>query len=80
MAERSISETEVAEVLQAGQSIEDYPNDVPYPSRLVMAYIKERPLHVVAAWNEEDYETIVVTVYEPDPKRWDETFTRRRPG
>lgn len=30
-----------------------------------------RAVHVVAARNEEDDETIVFTVYEPDPKKWE---------
>jgi hypothetical protein len=36
-----------------------------------------RPIHVVATENEED-ETVIVTVYEPGPDRWTDGFTRRR--
>jgi hypothetical protein len=36
-----------------------------------------RPVHVVAADNERDEETIVVTVYKPDPARWSDTFRTR---
>ena len=35
-------------------------------------------LHVVVADNAPDDETIVVTVYEPDPALWQPGFRRRR--
>ena len=34
--------------------------------------------HVVVADNEDDGETIVVTVYEPDPALWQPGLRRRR--
>ena len=37
-----------------------------------------RPVHVVAADNLADNATIVVTVYEPDPDRWQPGFKRRK--
>jgi hypothetical protein len=40
--------------------------------------LQGRPIHVVAAWNDDDEEWIVITVYEPDPVEWDEEFKRRR--
>jgi hypothetical protein len=60
-----------------GDVIEDYPNDYPYPSRLVLGFCGARPLHVVAADNPGAPETIVITVYEPDPAQWDVTFRVR---
>ena len=48
------------------------------PSRLLLGWCQARPLHVVCAHNPGDREIIVVTVYEPDPEKWDSTFTRRR--
>ena len=38
-----------------------------------------KPLHVVAAYNAQGDEQIVVTVYEPDPALWDDGFKRRKP-
>lgn len=64
-------------VVLGGEVIEDYPRDVPYPSRLVLAWIDGRAVHAVVAI--VDARTaIVITVYEPDPDEWDETFRRRR--
>lgn len=79
MFQRQISEEDVKHVLATGEVIERYPNDIPYPSKLLLGQRGSRPLHVVAADNAEGDETIVVTVYEPDPQEWDAGFTRRKP-
>ena len=55
-----------------------YPDDTPYPSRLVLAWRGDKPLHVVAAYNAQDDEQIVITVYEPDPALWEDGFRRRK--
>ena len=78
MCERDISVEDVANVLAMGEIIERYPDDTPYPSRLVLGFVGNRPLHVVAADNTADQETIVVTVYEPSPDMWDAAFRRRQ--
>jgi len=78
MFERRISVDQVRQVLVAGEVIEDYSNDVPYPSRLMLGWSGSRPLHVVAADNMEGLETIVITVYEPNLKEWETGFRRRK--
>lgn len=75
---RSITPDQVRHALGTGEVIENYPDDRPYPSRLVLGWQETRAVHVVAARNEEDDETIVITVYEPDPKKWESDFRRRR--
>jgi hypothetical protein len=75
---RSITPAEVRTVIEQGQTIESYPADTPYPSRLLLGFVGGRALHVVAAENADDDETIVVTVYEPDPALWQPGFRRRR--
>ena len=77
MFERAISADDVIEVVERGEVIEDYPDDTPYPSRLVLGYPAGRPLHVVVADSAETDESIAITVYEPDPARWDQRFRRR---
>ena len=71
MFERKISAEEVRYVLETGEVIEEYPDDTPYPSRLILGCYKGRIIHVVAANNRLDEEIIVITVYEPDPSEWD---------
>lgn len=78
MFERKISADEVLEVIEKGDVIEQYPDDTPYPSKLVSGHPKERPIHVVVAQNEVGNDTIVITVYEPDPDKWEPGFTRRK--
>jgi hypothetical protein len=58
--------------------IREYADDRPYPSWLMLGYIGTRPLHVVAADNDDDQETIVITVYEPDPQLWEADFKRKK--
>ena len=79
MFERGLTANDVSAALAAGETIEDYPKDTPYPSCLVLGWVGGRPIHVVAAENASARETIVITVYEPDPIRWDSDFKRRRP-
>jgi hypothetical protein len=78
MFERSISKNNVSTVLSTGKVIEDYPDDDPYPSALILGWIGNRPIHVVAAINKDDGEYIAITVYEPDSDQWDQNFERRK--
>jgi hypothetical protein len=78
MFRRSISADEVSLVLASGEVVENYPDDKPYPSRLLLGWVGTRPLHVVAAHNAGEDEEIVITVYEPDPDLWDPEFKRRK--
>lgn len=78
MFERGISEPDIQEMLSSGEVIETYPDDKPYPSRLILGTMHARPLYVVAAENALANETVIVTVYEPDPQRWSGAFKTRR--
>lgn len=79
MFERGISEADVRQVLEVGEEILAYPEDKPYASRLLLGWRDKQPLHVVAAYNAQDDEQIVITVYEPDPALWEEGFRSRKP-
>ena len=78
MFERSITTAEIRTALANGEIIEKYPEDTPYPSRLVLGWRGSRPLHIVLADNAENNEWIIVTVYQPDPEQWDTGFKRRK--
>jgi len=54
-----------------GEVIEDYPNDKPYPSCLIMGknFLSE-PIHSVWAYNPVNQWAVLITVYRPDPERW----------
>jgi len=70
MFERRISDENVRQVLQLGEMIEDYSDEMPFPSRLMLGRRGERPLHVVMAENTKENELVVITVYEPNPSQW----------
>jgi hypothetical protein len=78
MFERQISPEDVRSVVESGETIQEYPDDTPYPSRLVLGWKLQRPIHIVVADNEADNEKIIVTVYEPDPMQWTDDFKRRK--
>ena len=77
MFQRNISEKEVRDVIEKGDIIASYPDDTPYPSRLMLGWSQTRPLHVVTAENRVQQQEIIITVYEPNPKEWDPTYRRR---
>jgi hypothetical protein len=77
MFQRIITDSDIRELLGSGIVIEEYPDDIPYPSSLVSGSVNGRPLHGVMAYNNVDREAIVITAYEPDPDSWSDNFTRR---
>jgi hypothetical protein len=70
MFERRVSEETVRQVLQSGEMIEDYSDEMPYPGGLILGRRGVRPLHVVMAENSKEDEQVVITIYEPDPAHW----------
>ena len=79
MLKYGIKSTEVRQALEKGERIEDYPDDTPLPSYLVLGKAG-RVLHVCAADDPATKETIVITIYEPDPAKWEADLkTRRKP-
>jgi len=78
MFDRRISVENVLETLRSGEAIEEYPSDMPLPSRLVLGWIGSRPLHVVAAHDPQTGDRIIITAYEPDSDRWDPGFRKRK--
>ena len=78
MAERRFSPEIIKSVVENGTVIKYYPDDTPYPSRLILGFDGERPVHVVSAYSKENNTEYVITVYEPDVQKWTENFTERR--
>jgi hypothetical protein len=59
-------------IIKLGIIINDYPNDIPFPSCLMSGYISNRPIHIVIGINQKD--CVIITAYEPDPHLWDKDF------
>jgi hypothetical protein len=79
MFQRQVDILDIRHILGTGEIIEEYPKDTPHPSRLMLGWRDSRPLHVVVADDKEQQETIVITVYEPDPDKWELDFKKRKP-
>ncbi len=73
MLEWNLDVADVEAALAACETIEEYEDQ----TRLVLGRSGVRPLHVVIRENEMTQTTFVITVYEPDPSRWDASFKNR---
>lgn len=73
-----ISDQEVYEAICNCTVIETYSADKPYPSALVLGQTNAgRPLHIVSAFDEANDFAILITVYQPDPTRWENDRWRK---
>ncbi len=78
--QRNISVQEMEQAILAhSKLIEAYPEDKYGPSYLISGITEaERPIHIQCACVDKSMMKIV-TLYEPDPKRWvDATFRKRK--
>ncbi len=64
--------------IASGTIIENYPDDTPYPSALLLGHAGTKTIHVVYAVDVEDGLRIIITVYEPDLEIWHDDLTTRR--
>jgi len=78
MFERKVDAGDIRAILESGETIENFPDDLPYPSWLILGWRGKRPLHVVVADNPGEDEVIIVTVYEPEVRQWESDFKRRK--
>jgi hypothetical protein len=78
MFERRVSIKKVLDVIKTGEIIEDYSSEMPDPGQLILGYQGKRPFHVVTSENVDLHVTTIITVYIPDPARWNMDFKRRR--
>lgn len=75
---RQIQVQEVRETIANGQVIENYPNDKYGPSCLIRGTTQnQRVLHIQCSYPSRPLLKII-TLYEPDPQRWNADFTQRR--
>lgn len=72
---RGISLEEIKEVINKGEIIEIYPKDSPYPSCLILGYVrKNEPLYILCALGNIVH---IITVHWLDPTKWLDPKTRR---
>ena len=62
-----------------GEIIENYPEDKPYPSCLILGRtFAGVPVHSVWAYNSVSRWAVMITVYRPDPNIWVDWRERKR--
>ncbi|MBQ9196698.1 MAG: DUF4258 domain-containing protein [Clostridia bacterium] len=75
-AERGIKIQDVCQAIQTGRIIEQYPDDYPFPSCLILGYSEEKAIHVSASI--EDSVMYIITAYIPDPAKWEADLSTRK--
>jgi hypothetical protein len=78
MFKRSISVDNVVTIIEMGDIIQEYPDDKPYPSCLILGYLNQRPLHVVVAKVDSENRCIIVTAYQPSIDIWNADFKTKK--
>ncbi|MBM3811693.1 MAG: DUF4258 domain-containing protein [Acidimicrobiia bacterium] len=78
MFQQRIAVGEVVEVIQQGEVIQEYPEDRPFPSQLMLRFVKGRPLHVVSALDPSSRICYVITAYWPDQDLWNDDYRNRK--
>jgi hypothetical protein len=77
--ERKISIKEIEEALLRCTIIETNVEEKPLPSYLVLRYTQnKRPLHALVALDKNERYIWIITVYEPDPSKWNDQLTKRK--
>jgi len=75
MFERNVSTEEIKNIIEKGEIIEQYPDDFPCPSVLILGTVNDNYFHIVVA---QCYDHVrIITVYEPDETKWIE-FRKRK--
>jgi hypothetical protein len=75
--ERGIKIDDVMYAILHGEVIEDYPDDYPHPSCLVLgASASDKMLHIVCGLGEG--RLWIITAYYPDPAKWELDFKTRK--
>jgi hypothetical protein len=76
MFQRNISTNGVKDIIMKGEIIEEYVDDEPCPSVLMLGFLKNAPYHAVAAQCEDHVR--IVTIYRPEEAKWIRYRIRRR--
>ena len=77
MLKRQISRRQVIAAIQTGEIIEQYPDDTPYPSCLVLGRDTDgQSLHVVCGSARDSI--WMITAYYPDSAEWEDDLKTRR--
>ena len=77
LMQRGIFQTSVVQAIHSGEIIEQYSDDYPYPSCLLLGTTEAgEALHIVCGIGEG--EVWLITAYHPDPDEWESDLKTRR--
>ena len=80
LRERGIKRADVVACINNGEIIEQYNDDMPFPSCLILgAAVNEKPLHVVCGLN-PGVNCCMITAYYPSPDKWELDNRTRKAG
>lgn len=75
--QRGILAKDVRNAVKTGKIIEQYPDDYPYPSCLILGETElKKPVHVVMS--DEGTASRIITAYFPDAEKWETDWTTRK--
>ena len=75
--QRGIKVKDIRNAVKTGEIIEQYPEDYPYPSCLLLGLsVKAQPLHVVMS--DEGNASRIITAYFPDVDKWESDLKTRK--
>lgn len=75
--QRGIKAKDIRSGIMTGEIIEQYPEDYPFPSCLVLGKtLMGEPIHIVIS--EESTSSRIITAYFPDQDKWDAEFKIRK--
>lgn len=70
---------DILDSIKNGEIIDEYENDKPYPSSLILSHIKKgMPIHTVWAYNVKTKYAVLITIYKPDLQKWFNDMKTRR--
>ena len=77
LEQRNISINDIISCIHEGEIIEQYPDDYPFPSCLILGFsVKQKYIHVVIGSN---LQTLwVITAYYPDLNKWEQDLRVRK--
>jgi hypothetical protein len=59
MFNRNLKKRDVLDVIRQGEVIINYPDDTPYPSYLILGFVRDVPVHVVFTFDEQQKTGII---------------------
>ncbi|MCI8892961.1 MAG: DUF4258 domain-containing protein [Eubacterium sp.] len=77
LRQRGIKQKDIRNCIMAGEIIEQYPDDFPFPSCLIFGYTTDNKiLHVVAS--DESSMSRIITAYFPSTDKFHDDFKTRK--